>query len=359
MLATNIPYLYSRNGIYYYRNQSIWKSLKTKCKLQAFKLLCKHMSASGDKSPLLVTAAVASIPLKAESIPIVAKATHELVNAYLKENSPRWCKREVTRITSCLKFLPDILPTREIAIKLKQSILETKTSTTFNRYLKYFNAFYKWIIANDHLITSNPFTGLRILEKKVSVASKRNAYSSEQLKTLIKFADGYGNKDRRYWLILIARYTGARMNEICQLKPEDITKEVIHIKGAQLKTANAKRTIPIHPKLIELGILDWVKRCSKGRLFHEWRVVKGSHSHAASRWFSRNNPFDKSKPDYVDFHSIRHTVATEFKQAGIELQYAAQILGHSTGSITYDRYGKSIAPIELIETINMLGLLDT
>ncbi len=189
MIVSNIPYLYSRNGIYYYRHQSIWKSLKTKCKLQAFKLLCKHMSASDDKSPSLVTAAVASTPINTESTLYVAKATHELVNAYLKENSPRWCKREVTRITSCLKFLPEILPTRENAIKLKQSILETKTPTTFNRYLKYFNSFYKWVIANDHLIVNNPFTGLKILEKKVSVASKRNAYNSEQLKTLIKVAD--------------------------------------------------------------------------------------------------------------------------------------------------------------------------
>ncbi len=60
---------------------------------------------------------------------------------------------------------------------------------------------------------------------------------------------------------MIGRYTGARMNEICQLKAEDITKDVIHIRGEQLKTANARRSIPTHPKLIELGILDWVSRC--------------------------------------------------------------------------------------------------
>lgn len=99
------------------------------------------------------------------------------------------------------------------------------------------------------------------------------------MKVLLKLADSYGNNDRRYWLILIPRYTGARMNEICQLKPDDITKEVIHIRGAVLKTSNAKRSIPTHPKLIELGILDWVKRCTGKRLFNEWSVVRGSYSH--------------------------------------------------------------------------------
>jgi len=75
---------------------------------------------------------------------------------------------------------------------------------------------------------------------------------------------------------MIGRYIGARMNEICQLKPIDITAEAIHIRGEQLKTANARRSISTHPKLIELGLLDWVNRCTGKRLFHEWAVVRGS-----------------------------------------------------------------------------------
>ena len=37
MLATKIPYFHHRNGIYYYRNQSVWKSLITHCKIEAFR----------------------------------------------------------------------------------------------------------------------------------------------------------------------------------------------------------------------------------------------------------------------------------------------------------------------------------
>mgnify|MGYP003624791862 CR=1 FL=1 len=87
-----------------------------------------------------------------------------------------------------------------------------------------------------------------------------------------------------------------------------------------LVTDNARRSIPLHPRLIELGILDWVVNCKAERLFHEWKPVKGSYSHAASRWFSRNNPFKsevKGQKASVDFHSLRHTVATELKVSGI------------------------------------------
>lgn len=344
MLSANIPHLYIRNGIYYYRNNSVWKSLRTRCKKEAFrKLSITLFGTTPALNDSMVTSntpstALTDSKLTANDTP----STPKLIKAYLAENGNRWCSKEYTRIENTLGFLPKVVITRQIAIELKASILALKTVTTFNRYLKYFNAFYRWVLANNSTIMVNPFEGLKVIEKKKNIAEGRKAYTPAQLKELFKLANNYGKNDRRYWLIMLGRYTGARMNEICQLKPKDITREAIHIRGEVLKTANSKRIIPTHPKLIELGLLDWVASCKEARLFHEWKIVKGSFSHAASRWFSRNNPFDKSKPDYVDFHSLRHTVATELKNAGIASQYTAQILGHSNGNITYDRYGKDI-----------------
>jgi integrase len=331
MKSTNITYLHCRNGIFYYRNQSTWVSLKSRDKEQAFIKMCSF---------------IAQTPVKPCRVIRKKLRIKALINDFISENKHRWCAREVTRITSALTFLPEALPNRKDAIELKKAILKVKTSATFNRYLKYFNAFFKWAMSNHHEILVNPFLGLKIIEKKADTSSLRNAYTSEQLKRLYQFASSFGKSDKRYWLILLARYTGARMNEICQLKPQDVTNEAIHIRGDTLKTSNAKRSIPTHPKLIELGLLEWADECLDKRLFHEWRVVKGSYSHAGSRWFSRNNPF-KGDDNSVDFHSIRHTVATELKMAGVPAQFAAQILGHANGNITYDRYGKNFLSEEL------------
>jgi len=365
MLATKIPYLHCRNGIYYYRNQSVWKSLKTRCKKEAFRKLSFTLFGStpavndtiSSPNDTSVTANYTNTSPN-NTLP----STSELIKAYLAENGERWCAREYTRIKSSLGFLPKGVITRQIAIDLKAAILAVKTVTTFNRYLKYFNALYRWVLANNALITDNPFEGLKVIEKKKNIAEGRKAYTPAQLKELFKLSDSYGKNDRRYWLIMIGRYTGARMNEICQLKPEDITSEAIHIRGEVLKTDNARRIIPIHPKLIELDILQWVAKCREERLFHEWKVVKGSYSHGASRWFSRNNPFKsdvKGRRADVDFHSLRHTVATELKSAGVASQYAAQILGHSNGNITYDRYGKLVNLIELKEAVDAIGQITT
>lgn len=85
--------------------------------------------------------------------------TKKLITEYLKENGHRWSSREYTRVNSYLQFLSE------------------SSITTFNRYIKYYNAFYRWVIANNSKITINPFTGLKIIEKKAAVSSQRNASS--------------------------------------------------------------------------------------------------------------------------------------------------------------------------------------
>ena len=74
--------------------------------------------------------------------------------------------REYIRIDSVLKRLPKGVITREKAINLTQSILKIKTVTIFNRSVKYFNAFYRWVIANNAQVKINPFDGLKVIEKK-------------------------------------------------------------------------------------------------------------------------------------------------------------------------------------------------
>jgi len=264
MKATSIPYLHCRNGIYYYRNQSVWKSLKTRCKKEAFKKVCFTLfgttPALNDtySRPHNTSIRVSEAKITVHDSIVTPPSISKLIKAYLAENGNRWCAREYTRIENSLGFLPKGVISRQVAIDLKASILVTKTVTTFNRYLKYFNAFYRWVNANNALITENPFEGLKVIEKKRNIAEGRKAYTPMQLKELFKLAERYGKGDRRYWLIMIGRYTGARMNEICQLKPEDINSQAIHIRGDVLKTDNAKRVIPTHPKLIELGILEWI-----------------------------------------------------------------------------------------------------
>ena len=66
-------------------------------------------------------------------------------------------------------------------------------------------------------------------------------------------------------------YTGAHLNELCQLYVNNI-KEIDKIwcidinrntNDKKLKNASSERVIPIHPKLIELGFLNFLKEQKK------------------------------------------------------------------------------------------------
>ena len=45
-----------------------------------------------------------------------------------------------------------------------------------------------------------------------------------------------------------------------------------------------------------------------------------------------------------NFHSFRHTVSDHLKQKGIEPHFVNELLGHTTGNIDLERYGKGYNP---------------
>lgn len=104
-----------------------------------------------------------------------------------------------------------------------------------------------------------------------------------------------------YWLPLIGFFTGARINELCQLYLDDIKQddagfyffEINSERADQsLKTINSRRKIPLHPTLIKLGLINYceaLKKAGHERLFPElpYHSVKG-YGDKASDWFNRS-----------------------------------------------------------------------
>ena len=64
-----------------------------------------------------------------------------------------------------------------------------------------------------------------------------------------------------------------------------------------------------------------------------------------SRFFNqRYLPKLGLKTDKKSFHSIRHSVIDHLKQKGIDVSYINDLVGHHSGNIDLDRYGKSYNP---------------
>jgi len=249
----------------------------------------------------------------------------------------------------------------------------TISVTTINKYLtKYIELF--GYLKRHHYIAENYFEGLLIRtgnknKRGKGKRQKRVAFTPEQLITIFTTLNEQTHKRSfEYWLPRIVLYTGMRLNEMCQLHLDDIYKkdgiyvfDVNDDEEKSLKNESSIRIIPIHSKLIEIGLIKRVEELrlnNEKRLFPELKFNGEDYQREASRWFTevrRPLGWVNLKP-MLDFHSYRHNVTTDLQQSDIPEYRVAAILGHEVGSgESFQRYGKGFktstvkADIELLE----------
>jgi integrase len=97
-----------------------------------------------------------------------------------------------------------------------------------------------------------------------------------------------------HWLTWLGLYTGARLNELCQLTKAHVKNangvHYLHFsKDLQLKTGETRsgvRSVPIHPDVIAAGFLEFVST-SSGMLFSNLTKdgKTGRYSRKPSRQF--------------------------------------------------------------------------
>jgi integrase len=154
--------------------------------------------------------------------------------------------------------------------------------------------------------------------------------------------------------VLLAMYTGCRIEEIAKLAPQDVTliakRYVISIK--QAKTAAGVREIPIAPPIHDII----AQRLSNT----DYLFPSGSENTSGNRSDKYSKQFGrvKSKLGFGEekvFHSIRKSFITKLEQAGIPESVAADLAGHDKQTLTYGLYstGSSFeSKLDAIDRIN-------
>lgn len=122
--------------------------------------------------------------------------------------------------------------------------------------------------------------------------------------------------DPMFWAPLIARLQGMRMEEILQLGPDDFETDkgipyidIRHTIVNGVKTLSSARKLPIHPQLIELGLLKLVelrREQSRIRLFPF--LNRSKQKGTLSALFSKNFAYYRKTNDCywpgLDFHAL-------------------------------------------------------
>ena len=157
-------------------------------------------------------------------------------------------------------------------------------------------------------------------------------------------------------LVLLAAYTGARIEELCQLKVTSVLKvdgvSCFSIEDAKTEAGN--RLVPIHPKLLIL-VRRLCKASTDSYLIAGLTETKyGDRSNAIGKRFGRLKTSLGFGEEKV-FHSIRKTVTTLLENAGVPEGVAADIVGHENTTMTYGLYSSGTAAKVKFNAVKLLS----
>ena len=252
-------------------------------------------------------------------------------------------------------------------MKIKDS--ERISLVTLNKHIGYVSSFMNWSQIYGYADV-NPFKGMK-QKIKVRPSDQRSRFSEKELKQIfnkenyVHFTNIEGGRYELFWVPLISVFSGMRMGEITPLYLDNIRSiqgnhrnsrwcfdilEESDRPDKKLKTLSSRRIVPIHDTLIEIGFIEFIELLKKKdpkrkRVFEELPYGDNGYNRNVTRFFNtRYLPKLGLKTDKKNFHSLRHTVIDHLKQKGIEPHFINELVGHTSGNIDLDRYGKGYNP---------------
>ena len=262
------------------------------------------------------------------------------------------------------------------------SMYQTRATSTVYINIGTVRAFLTWIKTNQKVKElQDPIDTLDDARKEMDIESKKRHFEPEELKTLFEdnnpsdenYFKGFSSKrvidaNLKYWLPLLALYTGATLAELCQLHLSDIYQHkafdgsehwIIDINKSENKRLKNKfraRLIPVSKVLINLGLIDYVQSLSSTSEVKLFPTAKRSNEGSGffmteGQWWGIYSDNAGITDKDVSFHSFRHVISTYLDNIHCESAIMAAILGHaiqSTLTKSYSKGGyrvKDIAPL--------------
>lgn len=247
-----------------------------------------------------------------------------------------------------------------------------------NAMLSLLSALFGYAVSRNS-IESNPASNTQIEDTR-RAREKRREFDPPALTAIFGgpvHKDGQrpkaGAGEAAYWLPLLALYTGARINELAQLHPDDVTEEgysdpkgkthkawVIRIeenkaRGQKVKTEGSERRIPVHADLIKLGFLAYAKGQRGKPLLFDALSMNNKDRRISGAWGQWFSDYLRNKVGVTDermtFHSFRHNFKHHARQALIVGEVHNALTGHETGDAASAYGGLSYPLHPLVEAM--------
>jgi integrase len=285
----------------------------------------KQMEQSGMIAPEAVRNAAQS-PLEGHLVQYVAdlRALNRDVQ-YVNELENRVRKL----IHNCgWKLLRDISADSFQTWRAKQN----RSPKTLNEYLGSISSFLSWMEKHER-IAKNPLKHVQKVQTNGKQVRPRRAFTDEEMRRLVIAAGP------RKVLYLTAVLTGLRRSELAELERDDIhfdaAKPFINVRASTTKN-HKQAVIALHPDVKdEIALL--VQRLPAGETTIFAHLMPNMDRFRADLK-AAGIEFINAKGLRADFHSLRHTLATNLARAGTAPRVAMEIMRHSDMRLTAKTY---------------------
>ena len=220
---------------------------------------------------------------------------------------------------------------------------------TIKGYYQAAQDYLSWLDRKGYLSLPNAFGNVKLpsskrLKQKIDVVHLEDG----EIQTLLDAATNQELKD----IIQIAAYTGCRIEEIIQLKTDNIltigSRLVLEITDAKSKAGN--RQVPVHQKIESI-----IERYNQeGYLFSGSEGKHGIRSDKHSKAFGRlksKQGFGRNKV----FHSLRKSFTTKLDRLDTARTRIQSIVGHEQGDLVGDVYSGGITISEKARIIDLIS----
>lgn len=233
----------------------------------------------------------------------------KVIRQYVVEKEAGWTYKTKIEVVGCHKLIVDILgdvdiksitrpvvldfrdrlmrlpanmykiyPDRSVNEILAMSGVEPMSLNSVNKHILRLSALLSYAVKAE-IIYSNPSQGLMLTDKRRD-DELRKAYSDVDIKNVLDNLPVDPDRPERYWIPLIAMYTGLRLDEICQLYVDDIQQidgvwcfSVNDECDKKVKVESSKRIVPVHPVLLSAGFITYVENVRKLKHPRLWMAL--------------------------------------------------------------------------------------
>lgn len=209
-------------------------------------------------------------------------------------------------------------------------------------------SFWKFLRTNE-TVRTNPFEGfeLKPLNRKIGATQSYVPFTPEECVRILSAALESGKDADMALMIRVGMYTGARIEEVCNIRKTEVhlTQGWLLIPGTKTD-ASEDREVPIHSDLMP-HLKAALEDGKDDYLISGLETIEktGRRSDAIGKRFGRLKTKLGFAPDIQTFHSIRKCVVNQFERASVPESVSADIVGHEKNTMTYGLYsgGSSIA----------------